>query len=145
MILERVTFHGSLCSKGYRSPVQSERHGHELKGSMLTHWSESRYHGCMLLVFPNDSAHSFSWRGKDVNPAEASLLISQSHVCPRVCYMHFLWRVTVRCVEVKPSWHCVANATGRLLTLCMEMFSLSTRSFFVESRGGAFQGGTVCY
>ena len=44
---------------------------HELKGSMLTHWSESRYHGCMLLVFPNDSAHSFSWRGMDVNPVEA--------------------------------------------------------------------------
>ena len=80
-----------------------------------------------------------------MNPAEASLLISQSHVCPRMCYMHFLWRVTVRCVEVKPSWHCVANATGRLQTLCMEMFSLSTRSFFVESRGGAFKGGTVCY
>ena len=114
-------------------------------GSMLTHWSESSYHGCMLLVFPNDSAHSFSWRGMDVNAAEASLLISQSHVCPRVCYVHFLWRVTVRCVEVKPSWHCVANATGTLLALCMEMFSLSTRSFFVESRGGAFQGGTVCY
>ena len=114
-------------------------------GSMLTHWSESSYHGCMLLVFPNDSAHSFSWRGMDVNPAEASLLISQSHVCPRVCYMHFLWRVTVRCVEVKPSWHCVANATCTLLTMCMEMFSLSTRSFVVESHGGAFQGGTVCY
>ena len=112
---------------------------------MLTHWSESRYHGCMLLVFPNDSAHSFSWRGMDVKTAEASIVISQSHVCPRVCYMHFLWRVTVRCVEVKPSWHCVADATGTLLTPCMEMFSLSTRSFFVESRGGAFQGGTVCY
>ena len=112
---------------------------------MLTHWSESRYHGCMLLVFPNDSAHSFSWRGMDVKMAEASIVISQSHVCPRVCYVHFLWRVTVRCVEVKPSWHCVANATGTLLTLCMEMFSLSTHSFFVESHGGAFQGGTVCY
>ena len=119
LILERVTFHGSLCSKGFRSPVQSERHGHELKGSMLTHWSESRYHGCMLLVFPNNSAHLFSWRGMDVNPAEASLLISQSHVCPCVCYVHFLWRVTVRCVEVKPSWHCVTNATGTFLLLCM--------------------------
>ena len=75
----------------------------------------------------------------DVNAAEASLLISQSHVCPRVCYVDFLWRVTVRCVEVKPSWHCVTNATGTLLTLRMEMFSLSTRSFVVESRGGAFQ------
>ena len=77
--------------------------------------------------------------------AGASIVISQSHVCPRVCYMHFLWRVTVRCVEVKPSWHCVANATGTLLTLCVEMYSLSTRSIFVESRSGAFQEGTVCY
>ena len=130
--------HGSLCSKRFRSPVHLERHGHELMGSMLTHWSESSYHGCMLLVFPNDSAHSFSWRGMDVKTAEASIVISQSHVYPRVCYMHFLWRVTVRCVEVKPSWHCVANATSTLLTLCMEMFSLSTRSFVVESCGGAF-------
>ena len=80
----------------------------------------------------------------DVNVAEASLLISQSHVCPRVCYVDFLWRVTVRCVEVKPSWHYVANATSTLSTLCMEMFSLSTRSFIVESHGGVFQGGTVC-
>ena len=103
-------------------PVQLERHGHEPKGSMLTHWSESRYHGCMLLVFPNDSVHSFSWRGMDVNPAEASLLISQSHVCPRVCYVDFLWRVTVRCVELKPNWHYVTNATGTLLTLRMETF-----------------------
>ena len=61
-----------LSAPNDSKPVQSERHGHELKkGSMLTHWSESRYHGCMLLVFPNDSAHSFSWRGKDMNPAEA--------------------------------------------------------------------------
>ena len=81
----------------------------------------------------------------DVNAADASLLISQSHVYPRVCYVHFLWPVTVRCVEVKPSSHCVTNATGTFLTLCMQMFSLSTRSFVVESHGGAFQGGTVCY
>ena len=51
----------------------------------------------------------------------------------------------MRRAEVKPSWHYVANATGTLLMLCMEMFSLSTHSFFVESRGSAFQGGTVCY
>ena len=145
LLLERVTFHGSLCSKRFRSPVHLERHGHELMRSMLTHWSESSYHGCLLLVFPNDSARSFSWRGMDVKTAGASIVISQSHVCPRVCYMHYLWRVTVTCVVVKPSWHCVAKATGTLLTLCMEMFSLSTRSFFVESHGGAFQGGTVCY
>ena len=80
-----------------------------------------------------------------VKTAEASIVISLSHVCPRVCYMHFLWRVAVRWVEVNPSWHCVANVTGTLLTLCMEMFSLSTHSFFVESRGGAFQEGTVRY
>ena len=72
-----------------RFMVLLEGHGHELNGSMLAHWSESRYHGCMLLVFPNDSAHSFSWRGMDVNAAEASLLMSQSHVCPRVCYVLF--------------------------------------------------------
>ena len=90
--------------------VVLERHGHELNGSMLAHWSESLRHGCMLLVFPNDSAHSFSWRGMDVNPAEASLLISQSHVCPCVCYVHFLWRVTVRCV-----WKCSRVGTMLLM------------------------------
>ena len=76
LLLERVTFHGSLCSKRFRSPVHLERHGHELMRSMLTHWSESSYHGCMLLVFPNDSAHSFFWRGMDVKTAEASIVIS---------------------------------------------------------------------
>ena len=125
------------------SSRQFNRRGMDMNSrrEACSHWSESRFHEFTLLVFPNDSAHSFSWRGMDVNPAEASLLISQSHVCPRVCYVHFLSRVTLRCVEVKPSWHCVTNATGTLLTLCMEMFSLSTRSFVVESHGGAFHGG----
>ena len=76
LLLERVTFYGSLCSKRFRSPVHLERHGHQLMGSMLTHWSESSYHGCMLLVFPNDSADSFSWKGMDVKMAEASIVIS---------------------------------------------------------------------
>ena len=107
MILERVTFHGSLCSKRFCSLVSLERHGHELMGSMLTHWSESSYHGCMLLVFPNDSAHSFFLRGMDVKTAEASIVISQSHVCPRVCYMHF-----------SLASHCEVHGSESELALC---------------------------
>ena len=63
--------------------VQTERQGRSADRGIWLHYaqSESHYHRCILLVFRNDRTHSFCWREMDVNPAEASLLISQSHVC----------------------------------------------------------------
>ena len=74
--------HPCFCFECFCRLVQAERHGQSAERGIGLHYaqSESDYHGCMLLVFRNDCTHSFCWRGMDVSPVEASILISQSHV-----------------------------------------------------------------